>query len=68
MANSAETNNDSNNKKVFVGTSLDPTIFGIVTKFAVDQDRSVSNMVERLLKTHPEVQPLLEGETAGATA
>lgn len=56
--------------KVAVGANIDPAIHNAVVQFAMDDDRSISNTIERLLKTHPRVQPMLETEpaTTGATA
>lgn len=63
---STEQNNSTN--KVQIGTMVDPTLYAIIDKFRVDEDRSMSNMVERLLKSHPRIQPIIEAETATATA
>lgn len=53
-------------KKVQIGANVDPAIQQILADFAEADDRTVSNTVERLLKTHPRVQPLLEAEPAAA--
>jgi hypothetical protein len=53
-------------KKVPLSVKLDADVFSVVSSFAVDEDRSLSNMTERLLKTHPRVQEVLEAETATA--
>jgi len=59
----------NNPTKVPVGTNLDPEIFGAISKFAVDEDRSISNMVNVLLKNHPRVQDFLATtEAEAATA
>lgn len=63
-----ENTEQNDNNKVQIGTKVAPDIFSIVKEIAVLEDRSISNTVERLLKTHPRIQPLLEAETAGAGA
>lgn len=54
--------------RVPVGLRLDPLVFGVVSDLAVADDRSLSQMIERLLKTHPQVQDLLEAESATTAA
>jgi hypothetical protein len=46
--------------KIPAGTNLDPALFAVVDRIRTEEDRSMSNMIERLLKTHPRVQELLE--------
>lgn len=60
-----ETNNE-NTIRVQVGANLDPVVYDAVKGIAEDEDRSVSRTIERLLKTHPRVQPMLETEAAAA--
>lgn len=53
--------------KKFVGASLDPDVHAAVEKIRTEEDRTMSNTIERLLKTHPRVEPiLLEAETVAA--
>ena len=61
-------NEEQNNTtiKVPVSAKFDPDVFGAVSKLAVADDRSLSNMIERLLKESPRVQELLESATAAA--
>jgi hypothetical protein len=54
--------------KIQVGAKLDPELFGVLERFRTDEDRSMSNMIERLLKTHPRIQEVLEAEPATAAA
>lgn len=53
--------------KVPMGTRLDPEIAAAVEKIVAEEERTVSNTIERLLKSHPRVQEILE-ESAGASA
>lgn len=55
-----ETNNTT---KIAVGANLDPAVFAVVDQFRAEEDRSMSNMIERLLKSHPRVKPMLEPNT-----
>lgn len=55
-------------KKVSLSLRMEPNIFGAVSKLAVAEDRSLTNMVERLLKQSPEVKAIIDGETAEAAA
>lgn len=66
----AENNNSETNdgKRVPLSIKVDPAVFGIVSGYAVEEDRSLSNMIERLLKTHPRIQPSIEAEAAEAAA
>lgn len=43
-------------KKIQAGTNLDPAVFVAVERLRLEEDRPMSNMIERLLKTHPRVQ------------
>lgn len=52
----------TNNKPQY-GGKMDPVLYGIIERLRVDEDRSFSNMIERLLKTHPRIQEILEPET-----
>lgn len=59
---------EQTNSKIQYGGKLDPVVYAIIDRLRTEEDRPFSNMIERLLKTHPRIQPLLEAETAGATA
>lgn len=60
-----ETQNETNKeRKIQAGTQLEPELYAIVEELRTEEDRSMSNMIERLLKTHPRIQPVLESETA----
>ena len=54
--------------KVQVAAKIDADLFGVIERFRFEEDRNLSNMIERLLKTHPRIQPILEGQTVEATA
>ena len=61
-----ETNNE-NTIRVQVGANLDPVVYDAVKRIAEDEDRSVSRTIERLLKTHARVQPMIEPDSTAAT-
>lgn len=62
------TENENETGKVQMSFRLDSMVMSIVADLASDEDRSVTNMLERLLKTHPRVQPILEGRSAEVAA
>lgn len=62
MAN-AETTTEN---KVMIAARVDADIYAVIDRFRTEEDRNLSNMIERLLKTHPRVQEVLEAETATA--
>jgi hypothetical protein len=65
MANTDD-NNEQTNKIPYAG-KMDPALHAVIERFRIEEDRGFTPMVERLLKTHPRVQPLLEtAETAAA--
>jgi hypothetical protein len=61
-------NTEQTNDKVQIAARVDANLFAVIDRFRTEEDRNLSNMIERLLKTHPRVQPLLEAEAAGVTA
>lgn len=61
-------NTEPNTNKVAIGAKVDPAIFAALSHFAVEEDRTLSNTIERLLKTHPRIQPILEAESASVAA
>jgi len=63
MAN--EENNENN--KVQVGLRMDAELFGAISSVAAREERTVSNTIFWLLKQTPQIQEMLEAETA-ATA
>lgn len=64
-----DTNDETNGTtKIQYGGKLDPVLHGIIERIRIEEDRPFSNMIERLLKTHPRIQPLLEAETTTATS
>jgi len=56
-------NDNTEKDKLAVQTRLDPNLYSAISNLAVQEDRSISKMVERLLKTNPQVQQILETET-----
>ena len=48
-------------------TRVEPALHSAVQALATAADRSLSNTIERLLKTHPLVKPLMEPNEAGVT-
>ena len=62
----ANTENNGNTNKVQIGVKVDPDLHAVITQLAAEDDRSLSNMVERLVKQHPQVQELLEQQQAAA--
>lgn len=63
MANN--TNTEPAGTKTAVSLSIDRDVLASVAKLAEEDDRSLSNMTERLLRTHPQVQEL-QAEAATA--
>lgn len=61
-----ETTIETNNNKVQIGAKIDPLIFTVISDMASNEDRTISNMVERLLKTNPLVAERLETSEAVA--
>jgi hypothetical protein len=68
MLNIAMENTEQTQTKIQVAAKIDPAVFALVERLRAEEDRNLSNMIERLLKTHPRIQPSLEAETAGAGA
>lgn len=56
MANN--TNTEPAGTKTAISLSIDRDVLASVAKLAEEDDRSLSNMTERLLRTHPQVQEL----------
>ena len=54
MANN--TNVEPTGTKTPISLSIDRDILASVTKLAEEEGRSISNMAERLFRTHPQVQ------------
>lgn len=55
-----DSHNEISTNKVPLAAKVDPAVLAAVEKLARDDDRSLSNMVERLLKTNPQVQEVLD--------
>jgi hypothetical protein len=51
---------EQNDRKLQAGLRLDADLYAVIERFRTEEDRSMSNMIERLLKTHPRIQPELE--------
>jgi len=54
---------ETNTNKVQIAAKVDPELFDIVSRLAAEDERSMSNMIERLLKRSPQVQELMEPAT-----
>lgn len=65
MANEKDT---TDNEKIPMQTRVDSSLHKAVSNIAVADDRSLSNTIERLLKSHPQVRPLLALDNAEAIA
>ncbi len=61
-------NTEQSTNRIQIGAKLDPDVLAAVEQIRVEEDRSMSNMIERLLKTHPQVLPLLEGRAVEVSA
>ena len=57
---------EQNTEKVQIAARVDSSLFAVIDKFRSDEDRNMSNMIERLLKTHPRVQEILEQADAAS--
>jgi hypothetical protein len=53
-------------QKIAVGFTCSQRLFVVLAKMAKDEDRSLSQLVERLLRTHPRVQAILAKEPNAA--
>lgn len=63
-------NNEQNieqTSKIPFGGKMDPALYAVIDRFRAEEDRNFTNMVERLLKTHPRIQPLLDERPEPAT-
>jgi hypothetical protein len=59
-------NTEQPGNKVQIAAKVDPELFNILDRFRTEEDRNMSNMIERLLKTHPRVAEVLEAAPATA--
>ncbi len=56
---------ETNDDKITKSIRFEPTLHAALVQLTADEDRpSLNNMVERLLKTHPRIQPILEAGQA----
>ena len=62
-----ETNNEQITKTQ-IGARVDPAVFAAIEKIANEEERTISNTVERLLRNSPRVQEIMEPATAGVSA
>lgn len=67
MANTEQSTEQPNGKMQY-GGKMDPILYNVIDQFRVEEDRNFSNMIERLLKTHPRIQQVLEAETQAVNA
>lgn len=56
--------NESN--KVQIGIRIDADLYTAVTQLATEEDRNLTNMIQRLLKQSPQVQEKLENAAVAA--
>lgn len=57
----------NNAEKQPVGIRLDNEMLNLIGDVMKEEGRpSIANTIERLLKTHPRIAPLLKGQTQGA--
>jgi hypothetical protein len=54
--------------KVQLATRVDPNVSAAIEKIVAEEERTVSNTIERLLKTHPRVQEIIEANSVKASA
>ena len=56
-------------ERVRTSIQVEPDVYAVIGKLAEDEDRpSMANMIERLLKTHPRVQPMLAEQQGAVSA
>lgn len=60
--------NTEQNTKAQLAARVDQQIYNAVERIASDDERTISNTVERLLKTSPQVQEMMEREAAEVNA
>ena len=58
--------NEITKEKIATSIRLDASLYNAISKLATADGRSFSNATERLLLTHPLIEPMLKSETAGA--
>lgn len=61
-----ENTEQTNNIRVQLQAKVEPSILAAVERLAQEDDRSLSNMVERLLKQSPQVKEILDSEPVAA--
>lgn len=61
-------NNTEKTTKVQLATRVDPNVSAAIEKIVAEEERTVSNTIERLLTTHPRVQEILEGQAEAVSA
>lgn len=59
-------NNSNENGRVQYGLRMEADLHAALTEMATEEDRPLSNMIQRLLKTHPLVKERLEQAEAVA--
>jgi hypothetical protein len=68
MGKEMATENEIETGKTQMSFRLDAALMSAVKVLAADEKRSTTNMLERLLETHPQLQPILEGQSAEVAA
>lgn len=49
-----------NTNKIQIGARIDPLVAVAIEQIANDEERTTSSVVDRLLKSHPRIQTILE--------
>jgi hypothetical protein len=60
--------NDTETGKTQTSLRIDTNVLNAVVLLAGEEERSMANMIAVLLKTHPRIQPILEGQSAEVAA
>lgn len=61
-------NTEMQKEKIATSVRIEADLHAAIARLASDEDRpSQANMIERLLKTHPRVQAILEAESTAVT-
>lgn len=49
-----------NTNKIAIGARIDPLVAVAIEQIANDEERTTSSVVDRLLRSHPRIQTILE--------
>jgi len=59
-------NTEPNTNRIQLAAKIDPAVHAAVEQLAAEDERTISNMVERLLKQSPPVKEILEAKAAAS--